>query len=77
MYVSIIRATVDWTGAAALSYAQVARLCSVSPRTVRSWVAAGDLPVVRLSGSTVRVLPSDLEAFLASKRRAPVEAAGA
>ncbi|MEQ9640308.1 MAG: helix-turn-helix domain-containing protein [Alphaproteobacteria bacterium] len=35
----------------------------VSPRTVRRWIADGDLPVVRIGG-LVRIRPRDRDAFI-------------
>jgi excisionase family DNA binding protein len=61
-------------GTRALSFGQVAELTAVSRRTVRKWVADGDLPAVRISHQTVRILPADLAAFLAARREAPEDA---
>lgn len=47
-----------------LTFDAVARHCSVSVWTVRAWVDAGKLPVVRLPGRLVRVRPDALERFL-------------
>ena len=49
--------------------AQVADLLAVSSRTVRRWVAAGDLPAHRF-GRRVRISESDLRAFV-QKGRTP------
>ena len=43
-----------------LSYRQAAELVSVSPRTVRAWVAAEKLPARWISARCVRVWRSDL-----------------
>jgi len=43
-----------------LSYRQAAELASVSPRTVRAWVAAEKLPARWISARCVRVWRSDL-----------------
>ncbi|MFV0445446.1 MAG: helix-turn-helix domain-containing protein [Planctomycetaceae bacterium] len=51
----------------------IAELCAVSERTVTDWIASGDLRSVNLSRSRTsgkprrRVLPHDLDAFLASR----------
>ncbi|MGA8649169.1 MAG: helix-turn-helix domain-containing protein [Xanthobacteraceae bacterium] len=47
----------------------VAEALDVSPRTVRRWIANGDLIVTRLHG-VVRVADGDLRAFLALHREA-------
>ena len=46
---------------------QVAERCSVSPRTTRRWIQAGELRAHRL-GHLVRVSEEDLAAFLAAHR---------
>ena len=46
---------------------EIAELLKVSQRTVRRWIADGELAVHRL-GRSVRVLDADLRAFLASRR---------
>ena len=46
-----------------LTIDEIARQCRVSVRTVRRWIAAGELPVVRL-GRSVRVRKSALVMFL-------------
>jgi excisionase family DNA binding protein len=45
----------------------VAEALDVSPRTVRRWIANGDLIVHRVDG-VVRIAESDLRAFLALHR---------
>ena len=50
-----------------LSAAEVAERCGMSLRSVRRFIAAGDLPVHRL-GRAVRVAEADLERFLAKHR---------
>jgi excisionase family DNA binding protein len=45
----------------------VAEACEVSTRTVRRWIATGDLIVHRVNG-VVRIGESDLRAFLAVHR---------
>jgi excisionase family DNA binding protein len=46
------------------SVAEVARYCGVAERTVRSWIAAGELRVLHLSPRCVRIEPAALERFL-------------
>ena len=50
-----------------LDAAEVAERCGVSLRTVRRWIAAGDLVEHRL-GRLVRVAEADLERFLEAHR---------
>lgn len=50
-----------------LSVAVVARRCGASARSVRRWIASGDLAVHRL-GRSVRVADVDLGRFLAARR---------
>jgi len=45
----------------------VAEAVDVSPRTVRRWIANGDLVVHRING-VVRIAEADLRAFLALRR---------
>jgi excisionase family DNA binding protein len=45
-----------------LTIEQVAALENVSPRTVRRWIACGDLHAIR-TGRMIRVCPDDLRAF--------------
>ena len=47
--------------------AQVADLLEVSTRTVRRWIADGDLPVHRF-GRAVRIEETDLRAFIGEGR---------
>ena len=47
-----------------LTFQDVADHCAVSIWTVRAWVDAGKLEVVRLPGRLVRVRPETLAAFL-------------
>ena len=49
--------------------AEVAERLQVAPRTVRRWIANGDLVVHRVGG-VVRVAEGDLRAFLALHREA-------
>jgi len=46
-----------------LTVGQVAERCQVSERTVRRWIDAGDLAVIRL-GRLLRVRPIDLDQLL-------------
>ena len=46
----------------------VAEQLGVSSKTVRRWIAAGDLPVHRL-GRQLRISEADLVAFIARSRR--------
>ena len=50
---------------------EVADYLGVSERTVRTWVKAGDLPVIRLgpSGKLVRIAADDLNAYVTERRR--------
>lgn len=54
----------DRQSSALLTLQGVAAHCAVSVWTVRAWIDAGKLPVVRLPGRLVRVRPADLERFL-------------
>ena len=45
----------------------VAEALAVSPRTVRRWIASGNLAVHRVNG-IVRIAPHDLDTFLARHR---------
>jgi excisionase family DNA binding protein len=47
-----------------LTIRQVARLLSVTPRTIRTYVASGDLPAVRIGGKHLRIAEDVLDAFL-------------
>jgi excisionase family DNA binding protein len=46
-----------------LTAQQVAARCQVALRTVRRWIAEGDLPVLRLGGA-IRIAEADLDRFL-------------
>jgi excisionase family DNA binding protein len=48
-----------------LTLAEVAALLRLSPRSVRRYVASGQLRVLRI-GRAVRVKPRELDAFLAA-----------
>jgi excisionase family DNA binding protein len=48
---------------------QVAELLVVSPRTVRRWIAKGDL-IAHRPGGIIRIAEDDLRAFLALHRGA-------
>lgn len=54
------------TNATYLSVRQIADLFGVCPKTVRRWIARGDLPATRL-GRDWRVARSDLKAFAAAR----------
>ena len=47
-----------------LTLRDVAEHCACSYWTVRAWVDAGTLPVLRLPGRLIRVRAEDLETFL-------------
>lgn len=47
-----------------LTLAQAAAVLGVHPRTVRAYIARGDLTGVRLANQLIRVRTSDLQAFL-------------
>ncbi|PWC55382.1 hypothetical protein TSH7_28500 [Azospirillum sp. TSH7] len=49
--------------AALLTIPEVAERLQVSIKTIRRWIASGDLPTVRL-GSQIRIQPKDLDIFL-------------
>ena len=55
-------------GPVLLSIKSVAEWCEVSPLTVRRWLDARRLPVVRLGVRTVRVPKAALEEFIARGR---------
>ena len=55
------------TSRLALRTAEVAEQIGVHKATVQRWIASGTLTSVRVGG-VIRVLPTDLEAFLASHR---------
>lgn len=46
-----------------LDIIDVAEACSVSEKTVRRWIRAGDLPAARL-GNQWRIFPWDLKIFV-------------
>ena len=46
---------------------EVAERLSVTPRTLRNWVARGDLPIHRFGGA-IRVSATDLEEFVHNSR---------
>lgn len=54
--------------ASLLTAEQIAARCQVALRTVRRWITAGDLPVLRL-GRAVRIAEDDLERFLQRSRQ--------
>lgn len=53
---------------ALLNKADVAKRGKFCPRMVNYWMASGELPYLKLSARMVRFLPSDVEAFLQSRR---------
>jgi excisionase family DNA binding protein len=57
-----------------LSESQAARLLGVSPRTVFTLAAKGELPVVRI-GSSKRYDPADLRKFIERAKTANEQAA--
>lgn len=46
----------------------VARLCSVTPRTIRNWQAAGTIPYVKL-GRVVRFQPHEIRVWLSDQAK--------
>ncbi len=50
-----------------LTLVEVAGLCRVSVRSVRRWIAAGELTAHRL-GRRIRISATDLERFLKASR---------
>jgi excisionase family DNA binding protein len=51
-----------------LTLGKVARRLGISPRSLSRLIASGELPVVRLSARVVRLSPSDLAAYIESRR---------
>ena len=51
-----------------LTVKDVAEMCGVSLKTVRRWIASGELHVYRL-GRQLRVSPADLATFLKLRRQ--------
>ena len=51
-----------------LTYAQVAKVLNVTPRTVQTLVADGKLPAARF-GRNVRIDPADLRRFIDDAKR--------
>jgi excisionase family DNA binding protein len=52
-----------------LTVAEVAELLKLNQQTIRNMLDRGDLPAVRVGSRRVRILRSDLDAFLAEGRR--------
>jgi excisionase family DNA binding protein len=52
-----------------LTVAEVAQTLKLNPQTVRNMIDRGELPAIRVGSRRVRILRSDLEAFLAQGRR--------
>jgi excisionase family DNA binding protein len=50
--------------ASLLTFQAAAEWCAVSIWTVRAWVDAGRLKVIRLPGRLVRIDPADLDRFI-------------
>jgi excisionase family DNA binding protein len=48
---------------ALLDIPSAARICGVSEKTIRRWIAAGEMPAAKL-GSQWRIRPRDLEDFV-------------
>ena len=51
-----------------LTAAEVAEALALSERSVRSLIAQGALPVVRVGARAVRVHPDDLQRFIQERR---------
>lgn len=51
-----------------LTLSAAAGLLQVSTRTLRRWVASGDLPRIRLGTRTIRLRRQDLDHFVARSR---------
>lgn len=49
---------------AMLTISDVAEECAVDPRTVRRWIASGQLRATRLGRRTVRIDPADVDSML-------------
>jgi len=54
-----------------LSIQEVARRMALSIRSVRTLIALGKLPVVRVGSRAIRVAEADLAAFIEARRIAP------
>ena len=52
-----------------LTVAEIATLLKLNDQTVRNMIDRGEIPAVRVGSRRVRVLRSDLDAFLAEGRR--------
>ena len=51
-----------------LPVARVAQILSLSERSVRSLIAEGSLPMIRVGARAVRVHPEDLAGFIEERR---------
>ena len=51
-----------------LTVARVAQVLALSERSVRSLIAEGSLPVIRVGARAVRVHPEDLAGFIDGRR---------
>ncbi len=54
---------------ALLKVKQTADLLGICERLARTLIAAGELPIVRVSARAIRVDPRDLEGFIKRRRR--------
>lgn len=52
-----------------LTVDEVAAMLRLNPQTIRNMIDRGELPAVRVGSRRVRVVRSDLDAFLAERRR--------
>ena len=57
----------DTTSSDLLTVADVARKCKTSTRTVRRWIANGELTIHRLGGQ-IRITPADFDTFIKLRR---------
>lgn len=52
-----------------LTVDEIATMLELNPQTVRSMIDRGELPAIRVGSRRVRVLRSDLDAFLEERKR--------
>lgn len=57
-----------------LTIKDVAQALNLNYRTVRGWIRAGQLPVVRITSTAVRIHPADLAACLHNLREREIPA---